>query len=376
MTAAAPAPFSPKPGPSRSSDSWPVPVIGPENRLLRFSLSLLPGCGACLEPDSLPGRVSPRTAESDRGPPCYNPLVLVGEAGAGKTEIAHFVASRWCQSAGFPEGDPGGSRRVVHWTGKGLSGDLRACLESESLHRLHARFRGADLLVVDGLDQCHEPEVQGLFAVLLDLTIGSGGQAMITLSHLPGENTSLARSLVTRLCAGLIVKVHPPEQESRRAIVRSLARRRGLDIDEAAILRLAARETDSGSLDKALGTIASGGVDRVESRHVTDLLDSGFSERNPSPRKIITATARQHGLKFEDLVGPSRHRRIAHARSMAIYLVRRLTGKSLVEIGGYFGGRDHTTVLHSVRVVKKRHETDPGCRRAVESVLLRLTDRG
>jgi len=370
-----------------------MPVIGPENRLLLFSLSQLPGCGEALALRSdadLPHSADDSPGQADRAtPPCreslearvpngmasvHNPLVLVGEEGSGKTEFLNFVARSWCGWAGVSETDSATARRVLRWTGRSLACDLRSGLESDTWHRLHARFRAAELLLVDGLDQCVETELLGFFTALLDLTTADGGLAVITLARLPGEDASLPRSLVTRLREGLIVKVHPPEQPSRRAIVRSIARRRGLAIDEASVARLAARETDPGSLDRAIGTIAAEGVGRVEARHVTDLLDNGSTRRNLSPRRIITLTARQHGLKFEDVVGPSRHRRVAHARSMAIYLVRRLTQKSLVEVGACFGGRDHTTVLHSVRVMKKRYETDSDCRRAVEGILMRLAE--
>lgn len=339
-----------------------VPVIGPENALLRFSLSHFPGCADCLSLD-----------RRETNLPAYSPLVLVGETGSGKTEFLNFVARRWCESAGFSESDVEASRRVARWTGRGLAAELQSGLEHDSLHKLHARFRAAELLLVDGLDECHEAELLNLFSALLDQTAGAGGQVIVSLSLLPGESASFPRSLVTRLSEGLIVKVHPPEQQSRKDIVRFLARRRGMQIDEAAIGRLASRESDSGSLDKTLAVLASDGVDRIESRHVLGVLEHS-SGRSISPRRIITMTARHHGLRFEDLVGLSRHRQVSHARSMAIYLIRRLTGKSLVEIGECFGGRDHTTVLHSVRVVKKRYESDPGCRRAVEGILSRLSD--
>lgn len=348
-----------------------MPVIGPENALLRFGLSHLPGCGECLRGPAISVSLGDSSEEAGHG---YNPLVLVGDEGSGKSEFLAFVARRWFATAGLRETDPEAARRVLRWTGKGLAVDLRAGLDGDNWHRLHGRFQSAELLLVDGLDQCLDPDGLDAFASLLDLITAGGGRVVVALSHLPAENPAFPRSLVTRLSEGLVVKVHPAEPPSRRAIVRCLARRRGIVIDEAAIVRLASRETDSGSLDRTLAAIASCGVKRIESRHVTGPLADGSSRQNLSPRRIITVTARQHGLRHDDLVGQSRHRRVAHARSMAIYLVRRLTGKSLVEIGACFGGRDHTTILHSVRVVKRRHETDSDCRRTVEALLARLTE--
>jgi chromosomal replication initiator protein len=85
----------------------------------------------------------------------------------------------------------------------------------------------------------------------------------------------------------------------------------------------------------------------------------------PSLRTILATTARYYGLRMGDLTGPSRRRGIAQARAAAMYLARELTGKSLTELGTYFGRRDHTTVLHSVRLIESRLSSDPATKQTI-----------
>lgn len=236
----------------------------------------------------------------------YVPLVMVGRSDWGKTDCLDYLekATR--------ERSPSGRDRVSveRWDGRTLEKDLVAALESDSLHRLHQRFITADLVIVDGLDRATKQVVFQAFSALLDRVIESSGRVVVTLEHFPTDVKVFPPSLVSRLSAGLVVAVRMPD-----------------------------------------------GASRVDPHGPV-----------PSIRRIASMTAKRFSMPPACLVGPCRRKNVAHARSTAIFLARRLTGKSLVEIGKFFGGRDHTTVLHSIRVVKKRYETDPGCQRDIDAI--------
>lgn len=288
------------------------PVLGPENSLLRHGLE----CVA-------------------RGSARYVPLVMVGRSDWGKSDCLDYLerASLDCSSADRDDverepvrGNPASGRRaaavsraaaVIRWDGRSLEKDLSAAIESDSLHRLHQRFVSAGLIIVDGLDRVTKQAVFQLFSALLDRAIESAGKVVVTLEHFPADVKVFPPALVSRLSAGLVVAMRRPEREARIDLVGPM----------------------------------------------------------PSLRRIVSTTARQFSLDPAGLLGPSRHKNVAHARSAAIFLARRFTGKSLVEIGRFFGGRDHTTVLHSIRVVKERYETDPGCQRDIDAITVALGGR-
>lgn len=237
----------------------------------------------------------------------YVPLVMVGRSEWGKADCLDYLEHSALERA------PSNPARtsVERWEGRNLETEFAAALESDSLHRLHQRFVAADLVIVEGLDRATKQPFFQVFSSLLDRVIESSGRVVVTLEHFPTDVKAFPPALVSRLSAGLVVAVRMPDRESR--------------IDPAG--------------------------------HV------------PSIHRIASLTAKRFSMQLEGLVGPCRRKAVAHARSTAIFLARRLTGKSLVEIGGFFGGRDHTTVLHSIRVVKKRYETDPGCQHDIDAIM-------
>lgn len=245
----------------------------------------------------------------------YVPFVMVGRSDRGASACLDYLEQARAAGGGRVA-DHGGraAGSVVRWDGPSLERELSAALESDSIHRIHHRFLSAGLIIVDGLDRATKQPVFQLFSALLDLAIEASGQVVVTLEQFPGDVKSFPPSLASRLSAGLVVAVrlHDP-------------------IPQAAV---------------------EGPV--------------------PSLRRIVSTTARQFSIPADCLIGPSRHKNIATARSTAIFLARQLTGKSLVDIGRHFGGRDHTTVLHSVRVVRKRCETDPGFQREVDAIAATL----
>jgi chromosomal replication initiation ATPase DnaA len=133
------------------------------------------------------------------------------------------------------------------------------------------------------------------------------------------------------------------------------------------------------SLEPSLASRLSGGLvvsmPPVSTTRCDLECDTDGDRRGPSLRRVIGATARRHGLTPADLSGPSRCRQVSLARGMAMYVARRLTPASLQAIGAAFGGRDHTTVLHGIRVTEARRSRDPGIAAEIDELVAGLVGR-
>jgi len=245
----------------------------------------------------------------------YNPLVIVGPAGSGKSRLI----SEWFVNHGLEK--TAGHKAATHvmWDGRSLGRDLAAALLHNTIDRMHERFVSSRLIIVDGVEQITAWDVQRTLAHLFDAAIAAGTAFIATLRIHPTACTSLEASLASRLAGGLVVSM-PPGNTTRSPA------------------------------------------------------DNDVSDFRPTTtlRRVIGATARKHGLTAADLTGPSRCRQVSHARGMAMYLSRRLTPASLGTIGTAFGGRDHTTVLHGIRVTEERRSLHPGIAAEIDQLIATL----
>jgi len=159
--------------------------------------------------------------------------------------------------------------------------------------------------------------------------------------------------LRSRLVSGLTVPLVPPSLDTRLAILERLAAARDLKLGHPVLRAIA--EGIRGSVRELIGTLVHlEMVSRTEGSpldmdHVRDYLQQRSASRPARVRDIAAATARHFALRVAELRSPSRRRAVVRARGVAMYLTRRLTEESLEQIGHYFGGRDHTTVLHGCR---------------------------
>ena len=245
----------------------------------------------------------------------YNPLVIVGPAGSGKSRLI----SEWFVNHGLEKTAGHKAATQVMWDGRSLGRDLAAALSHNTIDRMHERFVSSRLIIVDGVEQITAWDVQRALAHLFDAAMAAGTAFIATLRIHPIACTSLEASLASRLAGGLVVSMPP------------------------------------------------GNTTRCPA-------DNDVSDLRPTTtlRRVIGATARKHGLTAADLTGPSRCRQVSHARGMAMYLSRRLTPASLGTIGTAFGGRDHTTVLHGIRVTEERRSLHPGIAAEIDQLIATL----
>ena len=313
-------------------------VAGPENRLLGRTIRAL----------------------LDREVARYSPLVIVGPSGCGKTLLAQGLAEWGRQTWG--------AAAVAMFTGSELAEQLAEAVERGALPAWRDRLWSASLLVVDDLGQLatRRPAQQELIHIL-DSLADRGSAVVVTMHHLPAAMPSLLPQLRSRLVAGLSVPVAMPAAAARQELVTRIAAARGLALPAKAAEALAAGlRVSAAGLEAALMELElRAGTHLIDIDQVRSHLAARSTAEPPSLHSIACATAKHFGFKVAEIKSPSRRQALVGARGVAMYLARGLTGKSLQQVGAFFGGRDHTTVLHACRRTEKRMKQDLATREAL-----------
>jgi chromosomal replication initiator protein len=320
-------------------------VVGPCNRLAHAS---------CVAVSESPGSA-------------YNPLFLHGSTGLGKSHLLQAVYRRVV--------DRSPAARIIYLSCEMFMNQFIEGLERGALDGFRYRYRHVGLLLIDdiqflaGRDQFQE-EFFHTFNTLYQMR----KQIVLSADSPPAEIPSLEERLVSRFNCGLVVRIDPPDLETRLAIIRKKARLRGLEIPEDVALLIATRvQSNTRDLEGAINRVH--GLASLDHSPITISLARQALGEEPAPatqqvriQDIMSLVTEHFNVKLSDLQGRRRSRSIALPRQVGMYLARQFTNHSLEEIGGFFGGRDHTTVLHANKLVASRRETDPQFRLQVEQL--------
>jgi chromosomal replication initiator protein len=284
----------------------------------------------------------------------YSPIVIYGPIGIGKSSLAHALTALRQRRQAITS--------VIVTTGSELAGAVAHAIDSDSIADLRSRYRRCDLLLIDDLHQLTEkPAAQQFLLRSLDALIRRGSLVIVTMRQAPQATAGLVPALASRLAGGLVVGLAPPGALARRELVRQTVEQSGLALDEQQIARLAgdglaSRYTTAAMLRHAV--LKLGAAKELGSSDGEEMTLAA----NQSPdvkavcHQVAKAVARQFGITTKDLKGKSRRQSVVEARSLAMYIARRLTAASYAELGRHFGGRDHTTVLHACRKMASSDE--------------------
>jgi chromosomal replication initiator protein len=300
----------------------------------------------------------------------YNPLLLYGGTGLGKTHLLH--------AAGHLIYEQNKETRVLYLHSERFVSEMIQALRRDSIEAFKQHYRNAGALLIDdiqffaGKDRSQE-EFFHTFNALLD----SQQQIILTCDRYPKEVDGLEARLRSRFGWGLTVPIEPPDFETRVAILLNKAQERGLMLDEAVASLIANRmRSNVRDLEGALNTLCANA--RFSGRPITESFAQEVlrdlllvHDRLITIENVQKTVAEYFKIKVTDLLSPRRTRVIARPRQMAMALCKELTEHSLPEIGTAFGGRDHTTVLHACRRIKELCATD-GRLREDKAKLLRL----
>lgn len=303
-------------------------VVGPNNNLAH---------AAALAVAEAPGRA-------------YNPLFLYGEAGLGKTHImqavGHSVADR------FP------NLQVEYVTTETFTNDLINAIREDRMTSFRDRYRSIDLLLVDDIQFIAGKErTQEEFFHTFNALYESGKQIVVSSDRPPKDIPTLENRLRSRFEWGLITDIQAPELETRIAILRMNAEYRGVKIPSEVIDFIARQVTSNireleGALLRVLVHTSMNQVTLTRQAAAKALSDVFTpSDLNPTMNDILRTTAHHFNLDPGDIRSKGRRQELVVPRQIAMYLIRELTPHSYPEIGHFFSGRDHSTVIYAVRKV-------------------------
>lgn len=280
----------------------------------------------------------------DRPGMVYNPLVLYGGVGVGKTHLLQAIGQEAIEQ---------GKGVVLYATSESFTNELIAAIRSGSTGAFRDRYRSVDVLLLDDVQFIAGKEAtQEEFFHTFNALHQAGKQVVITSDRPPGELRTLEERLRSRFAWGLTADIQPPDLETRIAIARSKAAIRGRRVAEPVLATVATRASKNvreleGALNRlfALADLlgAEPGMEIARSVLGDPEHDGGCAR----PSDILQAVAAYYQIRTSDLAGQQRERRISYARQMAMYLLREEAKLSLIEVGNQLGGRNHSTVIYS-----------------------------
>jgi chromosomal replication initiator protein len=300
----------------------------------------------------------------------YNPLFIYGGPGLGKTHLLQAIGHHLLS---LKKG-----AKVVYLRSEQFTNEFIDAIQNNALVAFRKRYRQADILMIDDIQffagkAATQEEFFHTFGALHD----GHKQIVLTSDRPPSEIANLEQRLVSRFEWGMTAEIQPPDMETRIAILQGKASRMHIEIEHWVLEFLADKiRSDIRRLEGALMRVAaykSLSGNALSPDALEHLLRDVLQEQ---ARKAVTIdqiqkkVAEHFDIRLADMTSKRRTASIAYPRQIAMYLARELTPSTLIEIGDAFGGKDHGTVIHACKLVKKRMEDEPKTRH-----LVRLLDQ-
>jgi len=324
-------------------------VVGADNRLAH---------AACMAVAENPSRA-------------YNPLFLYGGVGLGKTHLLHAIGNA-CQQTDL---------NVLYVSSEEFTNDLINAIRTHTTPAFREKYRQIDILLIDDIQFIAGKEsTQEEFFHTFNTLHGQNKQLVISSDRSPKALVTLEERLRSRFEWGLTADIHPPDVETRLAILRAKAERAGREVP-AEILEMIARQVQSnireleGALNRVLAYADLSGIPLTLELAHNALADFLPQPSDLHPDDVLDAVSKAFGISNDRLLGRERTREVALPRQVAMYLLREEGGVSLPQIGEFIGGRDHTTVIYACNKVNDLMETDERLRRQVLQIREKLYGR-
>ncbi len=298
----------------------------------------------------------------------YNPLFIYGGVGMGKTHLMHAIGRSLL--------DNYASLRIVYTTSERFMTQLITCIRTDRMPVFHQYYRCADVLLVDDVQILagKERTQEEFFHTFNDL-FDHQKQIVLSSDSAPKNTPGLVERLRSRFEWGLMVDVQAPDLETKMAILDKKAEAEGIELPDDVRVFIATkcksnvRELE-GALVKliAYSSVTDTSINLDMARQVLKHLSSG-QERRVTVESIVRAVAERHGLQPAQLKQKTNAQPIAYPRQIAMYVAKEMTSASLPELGRYFGGKHHTTVLHSIQKIERLRQKDADLNRTLHSLM-------
>jgi chromosomal replication initiator protein len=302
----------------------------------------------------------------------YNPLFIYGGSGLGKTHLLHAMGHHI--AAASPD------THVLYVSGEAFTFNYVAAVQERRVSDFRSRFRGIDVFLLDDVHflvgkERTEEEFFHTFNTIYDM-----GKQIVLTSDKPPKNLQLDNRLLSRFESGMLADISVPDLETRMAIIRNKATNERLALSDEVTLYIARLITENirqieGALIK-LGAYSSIMKCELTPSLAEDVLGEYFGtavQATPDSQAVLDAVARRFELGVDEIKGGSRSREVVVPRQIAMYLCREIVRASLPMIGKTFGGKDHSTVIHSCKKVEAQLAIDSRFAALVEQLVREIT---
>lgn len=312
-----------------------------------------------------------RSVAETPGKNAYNPLVIYGGVGLGKTHLVQAIGNyvRLKRKAEF----------VLYVSSEKFAIDFVTAIQNNRISEFSAFYRNIDLLIIDDIQFfAGKGKTQEEIFHIFNTLHQANKQIVLSCDRPIKELRDMEERLLSRFQWGLVTDLQPPDFETRLAILRRKLEDNGATLPDDVVTFIATNVTSNvreleGCLIKLLATASLQGKE-IDLALAKSVLKDIIRDRtvNITLEMIEKATCEYYHISPNDIKGKSRKQEIALARQVAMYLGKQLTNSSFKTIGLHFGGRDHSTVIHAVTTVEKEQETSPELRRDIAELKKRL----
>jgi len=287
----------------------------------------------------------------------YNPLVIAGGSGLGKTHLLHAIGNQIRRLDG--------SATIVYQSGDKFVHEYVTAVRNERIQQFEARYKGVDVLLMDDI-QClsHKEHTLNMFFQIFTRLQQTRKQIVLTCDVAPRNMAGFPERIRSRLEGGLVADIQEADQQMRVAILRHKLSAQNVQLDDSVIDYMATQIEGNirdleGGLIRVLA-FSSLTNQPIDNDLVGRVLAHSYAYKKVSVDLpgIAKEVTKYFGYSLADLRSPRRTKDLTHARHVALYLMKRLSSCSLREIAHFIGRRDHSTVLHAVTNIEKRRSGD------------------
>ncbi len=303
----------------------------------------------------------------------YNPLLIYGGSGLGKTHLLYAIAGT------IKKTDP--NKKITYVKGENFTNELIAALQNRTLVEFRDKYRNSDILLVDDIQFiAGKNSTQEEFFHTFNALYESKRQIVLTSDRLPMEMQTLEERLRTRFEWGLMADIQPPDFETRMAIISLKASKLGLNLSVGQKEIIANNVTANvrqleGTVNKLLAyrdLLSEDITLETTERAIRDI----FAENpwiNPTPDFIVKAVAKYFEMDADSLLSKNKSQEFIIPRQIAMYMVREMTNLSFPQIGKFFG-KDHSTVMHATKKLEEKMKTDNDLKTQIQDVKNSILD--
>ena len=309
-----------------------------------------------------------------KNPTVYNPLFIFGSSGLGKTHLMQAVGNA------ILENDP--SKRVYYSTSEEFANEFFKVLNSGRIQHFRDTFRALDVLLLDDIqffekvfgrgEGTVEEEFFHTFNKLQEL----GKQIIMISDKSPKEIKNLSKRLESRFLSGLTVEIQSPGYETRMMILKNMAKTQGIEIDDSILEYISdSLDTNVRELEGTLTNLNARAKllnEQITMQLVQEMLMHNVKREQSkvTAKKVIEMISAQYGVSVTDMKSKKRQKKIVETRQIAMYLLKNNDelDLSLTAIGGLFGGKDHSTVISSIRKIDKKMKEDVVFKKEIEAL--------